>query len=195
MCYLSHLASGRSRRLMILVRLRGCEGLDDLWHIFPDDLILLRQSATAAQCSIDRRQRSVQQAGHLPLFATGSPQLTLEDVGEIADQFLALVEHKLAAGMAARFHADMMAFPADRRKEELLNRSNRGPKVLRSSERHVSRLKIYAGRIVGELRPAPRRLSSRLLVGWRWRVACEQICSAPRSLQVRSKIQIAHIRK
>ena len=87
MCYLSHLAYGRSRRLTILVRLRGCADLDDSWRKFPEDLILLRQSATAAQCSIDRRQRSVQQAGRLPLFATGSPQLSLEDVGEIADKF------------------------------------------------------------------------------------------------------------
>ena len=108
---------------MILVRLRGCAGLDDSWQKFPDDSIHLRQSATAAQCSIDRRRRSVPQAGRLPPFATGSPQLSLEDVGEIADQFVALDEHELATGMAARFHADMMAFPADKRKEELLKRS------------------------------------------------------------------------
>ena len=90
---------------------------------FLDGLIFLRQSATAAQCNIDRRQRSVQQAGHLQFLATGSPQLTLVDVGEIANKLLALDKHKLATGMAARFHADVMAFPVDKRNEELLKRS------------------------------------------------------------------------
>ena len=75
-----------------------CEDLDDLWQKIPDGLILLRQSATAAQCSIDRRQRSVQQAGHLPLFATGSPQLSHGDVGEIANKFLAFGQAQTSGG-------------------------------------------------------------------------------------------------
>jgi hypothetical protein len=101
--HLRQLMRGKTSRLVLIYRFRGCDSVAEWVRKFPGDAELLVQSISVASATIQRRARKFFQKKGWQLLCMGDPDMPSHLGDAISVNFAKSKEHELEGGLEMRF--------------------------------------------------------------------------------------------
>jgi len=98
--YLSSLYAGKLSRLIMLWRFRECASLEEWYHRYPQDSVMIRRSAVSAAGGIQRRERS--QLKQFELLTIGDPSMPVPEQLSLIAEFVGKTLRQHGSTLAGR---------------------------------------------------------------------------------------------